>query len=173
MRDLDATERELVDAYLESKKLLARSFQVLAVERYSGAERLEAVKALLVNAMDVLYPTLPTRYKVVKGFGASHRLILNYLSQRVGEEVSAEELRVLTGDAVHTERRARELRDLGLDVASRSVAGGQQYLLRSAHPDMNAARSIALHNVNEDNSLTGQERANLARLLRVADGVTT
>ena len=98
----------------------------------------------------------------VRGFGRAHRLILAMLAERVGQTVSVGELRMLTGDAVHTERRARELRDLGLDVDAKHTAGADAYVLSSTVPDVvRAARDLTIKNIREDKALSEPARAAL------------
>src|SRR5689334_15870865 len=116
MIDAEPGDRRLIAAYLEAKRVLAKAFQALHVERYSGAADLGEVKSLLERAMATNYSGLPPQYLNLRGFGAVHDLIFAYLKHRVGQDVSADELRMLTGDAVHTERRARDLRVLGLQL---------------------------------------------------------
>src|SRR5262245_3078693 len=110
LNDPDAGERRLMAAYLETKRLLAEAMQEFALERYADPKPLEEVKSLLEHAMSTTYPSIPPKYRKVRRFVTVHAVLLAYLVRRVGEEVSADELRVLTRDAVHTERRARELR---------------------------------------------------------------
>ena len=76
--------------------------------------------------------------------------------------MSADELRLLTGDAVHTERRARELRDLGLQIETFSSGGLSIYVLKNGTPDLAAgARATAARNIRNDKALGPAEREHL------------
>ena len=149
----------ILPLYLDSKRSLARTFRDLSEQTYSDPAPLALVKTQIETAMLELFPDIPARIRVVRGFGKVHELLFAYLSTREGEIVDADELRVLTGDAVHTERRARELRDLGIDLQSRSDAGRSAYLLRSCIPDaaIGAANLIRL-NVLRDAELGQAEK---------------
>jgi len=112
------------------------------------------------------YPDLPGRYLKVRRFGKSHARLLAYLCRSAGSEVSGAELRMLTGDAIHTERRARELRDLGFTLEARHTGGADMYILHSPEPDTAAGAAIqAAKNIREDKSVAGEEKE---RLLRTA-----
>jgi hypothetical protein len=110
------------------------------------------------------YPRLPAKYLKVRGFGKSHARLVAYLVRSSGNEVSASELRMLTGDAVHTERRARELRDLGFELEAKHTGGTDVYLLRSAEPDVAAGAAIQVaQNIRGDRSLSQAQAADLLR----------
>ena len=159
LHDPEADSRRLIVGYLDAKRQLAKAFQALAEELWLDPGPLALVKGQIEEAMHELYPELPAKHRLVRGFGKVHEMLFAYLNQRVGEEVMAEELRVLTADAVHTERRARDLRDLGLQIDTYEGGGMTVYVLRDAIPSSEAgARTIALRNVREDKSLTIAER---------------
>ena len=83
-----------------------------------------------------------------------------------GEPVSANELRMLTGDAVHTERRARELRDLGYQLTAKHVAGSDVYVLESPEPDLGAAAAYLVRkNITEDRGISKTRAAELIQSL--------
>ena len=99
---------------------------------------------------------VPVRYLVPYAYGGVHPVLLGYLIAHVGAWVPASHLRVLTGDQVHTERRVRELRDVGFDIVWES--GGRQvtnYRLVSPEPDIDfAARFQLEHRIKADRSLS-------------------
>ena len=125
---------------------------------------LEGVKKDIEQQMREGYPRLPAKYLKVRGFGKSHARLVAYLVRSAGNEVSASELRMLTGDAVHTERRARELRDLGFALEAKHTGGTDVYLLRSAEPDVAAGAAIQVaQNIRGDRSLSQAQAAGLLR----------
>jgi hypothetical protein len=164
LADGETDDRRLVSGYLEAKRVLAAAFEAFAVERYSDSTVLETAKATIEREMTRLYPALPAKYLKVRGYGEAHARLLAYLSQRVGTDVSAGELRMLTGDAVHTERRARELRDLGYALDARHVADADVYVLQSTEPDLAlACADLVAKNIKGDKSLSKDEAASLLR----------
>jgi hypothetical protein len=125
---------------------------------------MESAKRAVEQAMRSAYPKLPAKYLKVRRFGKSHARLLAYLCRSAGSEVSGAELRMLTGDAVHTERRARELRDLGFTLDARHTGGSDMYILRSAVPDTAAgAATQVAKNIREDKSVSEQEKERLLR----------
>lgn len=166
LNDPGATEAELVQAYVTTKSTLASAFEAYASERYAQDTTLTAVCASIEKEMATNFAAVDSKYLKVRGFGRAHRLILAMLAERVGQVVSVAELRMLTGDAIHTERRARELRDLGLDVEARHTAGVDAYILNSTVPDaVGAARALTIKNIREDRTLS--EPARKALILKV------
>jgi hypothetical protein len=162
LADPAAEDRRLIVAYLDTKQALADAFEALAVERYFDPAVLGDVKLAIEATMHAAYSGLPEKYLRVRGFGTSHARLLAYLCRSPGAHVSAAELRILTGDAVHTERRARDLRDLGFDVVWRHTGGSDVYILTSSQPDLHAAaRSLVAKNIQKDRSLREAERIEL------------
>jgi len=160
----DAEDRRLVVAYLDAKRVLASAFESFAVERYSDPTVLEETKRRVEAQMRASYGHMSARYLRVRGFGTSHAILIAYLARSVGTEVSSAELRMLTGDAVHTERRARELRDLGYDLEARHTGGTDVYVLRSREADAKAgAAMLVARNIREDRGLSADQRGEMLR----------
>jgi hypothetical protein len=113
---------------------------------------------------------VPEKYLRVRGYGGVHPQLFAYLSRRVGQAVSASELRVLTADAAHTERRVRELRDLGFDIVAAHSAGSDIYRLTSKTPDLHkGALPIAQLNIKADRDLNASERVAFLRAIGADD----
>jgi hypothetical protein len=162
LQDNSADDRRLIAAYLESKRTLAEAFEALSVERYVDLTVLKSAKSSITLAMQSTYPRLPARYLKVRGYGSSHARLLSYLCRSTGAEVSGAELRMLTGDAVHTERRTRELRDLGFNLEAKHTSGTDVYILRSDVPDTAVGAAIQVkRNIREDRATSKQEKDNL------------
>lgn len=156
----------VVNVYLDTKRTLARTFRELAEQKYSNSSAFGGVRDQVEAAMLELFPLVPGKYRVARGFGRVHELLFTFLSSHVGAVVSAEELRVLTGDAVHTERRTRELRDLGLNLEVTTMAGKPAYLLHSAMPDAaHGAANLVRLNISRDAALNASDRQSLLSLL--------
>ena len=132
--DLD----RLLEAYLETRRALARDFRALAVSiSPNAAYELELVKSEIGKRLQQMFGALvPDRLLRVRGYRSVHAELLSYLSRRVGAPVMASKLRVLVGDQIHTERRVRELSNSGFAISWRKVAAEDQYVLAKASPDL-------------------------------------
>jgi hypothetical protein len=76
---------------------------------------------------------------------------------------------MLTGDAVHTERRARELRDLGFTLEARHTGGADMYVLRGTEPDAAAGAAIQVaKNIRGDRSSSNEVKERLLRATGLA-----
>ena len=153
---------QLITEYVSLRKGLARDFQQLAeLDLRADETALEAVRRQITQRMRERYGgRIPDRFLQVRGYRGVHPILFEYLARHVGEPVAGSRLRVLTGDQVHTERRLRELRDLGFEIAATRVADDDQYVLGSASPNLDdAAAFVATHNVRNDRSLSEQERS--------------
>lgn len=172
LADSTTDDRRLIAGYLQAKRTLSAMFEAFSVAKYANASVIEEAKGAIQGDMARRYPGLPPKYLRVRGYGASHARLLAYLVQRVGLEVAAGELRMLTGDAVHTERRARELRDLGFKLDARHMAGNDVYVLGSSEPDLGAAAAyLVTKNVKDDNSLSEQEAADILQSVGLSAGL--
>jgi hypothetical protein len=162
---------ELCTQYVITKRSLATAFQTLAVERYGDSQALPRAVALLNSEIARRIPDLPTRFQRVRGYGVSHRLLVGMLADRVGVAVSVDELRILTGDAIHTERRTRELRELGLHISSATTSGTDSYTLEPGDQDVaGAAIRLARKAVQAAPGLAPADRV---RWLRLVDGANS
>lgn len=160
--DHSTEKNRLVAAYLETKQVLADAFEALAVENFYDPAILDNVKKQLERKMRESYPYLPDKYLKVRGFGDAHAKLLSYLTDRAGTEVSAAALRILTGDAVHTERRTRELRDLGFELQARHTGGSDIYTLCGTVPDLGKGAAILVaRNIGSDKTIADTERKRL------------
>jgi hypothetical protein len=169
---VDGTEVEferLLDGYLEARRSLAKQFCVVA-QRYllRGDSLLETTRKRIEQRMVELFGSrIPDRYKVIHGYTSVQPILLQYLAQHAGTPVRSSKLRVLTGDQIHTERRVRDLRDLGFDVEWKKVSDDDQYLLLSTEPDLDAAALLQVRkNIRDDKKLS---RSDKERLLFEAD----
>jgi hypothetical protein len=162
-------DRELTVAYLDTKKRLARAFEAKTIAKYTDPSVLAAVKDDIETSMTTLYSFVPIEYRRVREFGSVHELLLAFFVRRVGQDVSANELRILTGDAVHTERRARSLRDLGFALEVREQSGEQVYRLVEDKPDVDtAAKFLLLRNIGKAAKMHDSERVLLVSRINSA-----
>jgi hypothetical protein len=164
LADMETEDRRLISAYLETKQILANAFEVLAAEKYADPSVLDGARRKVEAVMGDAYSYLPAKYLKVRGYGKAHRRLVAYLARSQRVEVSAAELRMLTGDAVHTERRVRELRDLGFHLGARHTAGADVYMLLSAEPNVSLGAGLQVaRNIRGDRSISAAEAADLIR----------
>jgi len=163
----------LLDGYLEVRRSLAKQF-CLVSQRYllRGDSLLETTRKRIEHRMTERYGTLvPEKYRVVHGYTSVQPILLEYLAQHAGNAVRSSKLRVLTGDQIHTERRVRDLRDLGFQVEWRKVSDDDQYILASVEPDLDAAATLQLRkNIKDDKRLAKTERERLLAIVRPEAG---
>lgn len=160
----DAEFELLLDAYLELKRVLAREFREIAtIALLNDSPLLQETKLMVQDAITRRYEgRLPGKYLTVKGFDGVHPELLEYLALHAGNPVSSSRLRMLTGDQVHTERRVRDLRDLGFEILAKRAAGEDHYLLTNTRPNTeDAARRMVRTKILKDDNLDNTQRQEL------------
>jgi hypothetical protein len=169
----EGAEDRIIEGYLQAREVLSRSFRTLMLQGLtSKLSLLSETRQEIERCMSQLFAGLiPLKYLVIRGRSSPHAEILAYLALRVEKPVRADELRILTGDAIHTERRTRELRDLGFGIVARHTAGADTYTLSSITPDY---RWAAVHQVRKKIAGAGDlSREMKDELLRVVDLVVS
>lgn len=168
LEDDEIDSATLLRMYASSKRELAQAFQALAAETLVDDRPFAMLVARLDSAAEAMFPSVPAKYRTVTGFGTSHRRLFGYLASRHNEDVPIEELRLLTADAVHTERRLRELRDLGLNLLMLDV-GGRRVCRVVGDVDVSTAAQVwTLKKIDSDKSLRTDERAALVASMRLS-----
>ena len=124
----------IFDAYVDHKLTSARAMRTLALRHLElDLGSLDRWKARVETAMSdtdsQLGGLVPFDYIRVRGFARLHATLFAYLERHAGRPVAATRIRILTADQVHTERRVRELRDLGLAIATSEAGGEDTYVL--------------------------------------------
>lgn len=158
----------LLDGYFETRRTLAQQFSSLSHELLLKGDTVLASTLSRIEARmrELFGGKIPEQYLVVGGYKGIHPILVEYLSQHVGEPVRSSKLRVLTGDQTHTERRVRDLRDLGFAVEWKKTSGEDQYELRHLEPDLDkAARLHVRRNVVKDKSLDQRQRDELLTIV--------
>jgi hypothetical protein len=158
----------LLDGYFETRRTLAQQFSLLSQEfLLKGDTVLASTLPRIEGRMRELFGVrIPEQYLVVGGYKGIHPILLEYLSQHVGKPVRSSKLRVLTGDQTHTERRVRDLRDLGFAVEWKKTSGEDQYELQHTEPDLDkAARSHVRRNIVKDKSLDQRRKDELLAIV--------
>jgi hypothetical protein len=156
--------------YVAFRREIAEQVQTICTNLLVGSESLlHSHRVRVERRMRELFGAqAPSTLLRLRGYRGIHSVILEYLAQHVGDGVPASVIRMLSGDQVHTERRIRELRDLGFVVTWQRAGGDTQYVLRSKEPDVEAAAYLQLErNIKASRTLPGPMRRNLLTICAV------
>lgn len=94
--------------------------------------------------MKELFPGEADALLKIPRYGWAQRVILELLAQNVGRPVPATRIRTLLNEQVHAERRMRELRELGFEIAPHQQKGKTHYQLAGLDPDLDKAAQYFL-----------------------------
>lgn len=155
--------QDLLDAYLFAKKILAESMQAyIRIDLEAANQTFHNMRDKIREEINRRYEgSIPDRYLRVPYGSRVHEQLFTLLLQRQGAPVQADLLRVVTADSVHTERRVRELRELGLDIRSSAENGQNLYTLGSLRIDTSFIPSIVANVIKKDSVLTPKSRRSL------------
>lgn len=117
----------LIRGYLDARRQLSDAFQQFASDEFDNKD---LWRSLLTQASLTPGGRLPGGTRKLETLGTVHRLMFSLLVRQGEQGADAEWLRLLSGDAVHTERRLRELREAGIEIDSIRAAGANVYRLR-------------------------------------------
>ncbi|MFQ6170950.1 hypothetical protein ACK8HX_05030 [Oryzobacter sp. R7] len=166
-----AFDEDMAREYNRAKRALAVSFQSMALEVVPrDAYRLADVKAQVVATMRSMFEgRVDSSLFVIRRYTTPHPDIYALLASHVGSPIPGWRIRLLSGDKIHTERRTRELRDLGLTI---DVGGGDDdssYCLKSLDPDLRYGAAFQLReNAYKSKRINPQNRAEIVRLAEAA-----
>jgi hypothetical protein len=165
--DGDSPIQDLLDAYLRTKRLSARAYQSLilgSIPDHGAAWA--AVRQSIEQGIRERYSGLLPEWALKVPYGSTtHQQLFCILLDRRGGPVPADYLRIVTGDAVHAERRVRELRELGLDVVATKSSGDDTYSLASADVDLGVVPTIVGNNIRANKKIPDAERRELQDVL--------
>ncbi|WP_040737586.1 hypothetical protein [Nocardia tenerifensis] len=156
--------QELFGGYIFTKRILADFMQALIRSQISASDIsrynniLATVETLLADAY---VGKMPEKYLKVPYRSAIHAELYAVLYRRRGEPVEADLLRIITADSVHTERRTRELRELGLDIVASKSGAVNTYTLQSLEINPSKLGSIVANHIRADKSLSVSARDRL------------
>jgi hypothetical protein len=158
------TANDVIDAYLDVRSAAASFFRLLMEDELrdhiESFGRLE--QEVSSETLSRFGSVIPSQYCTVSTYGDVHARLYAYLARFEGRDVPSRALRVVAGDVANTERRIRELRDLGLAIHSRHSGGERVYVLESRKPDFrHATAATAKRNVHAARHLPESHRAEL------------
>ncbi|MEU8932679.1 hypothetical protein AB0D30_22695 [Streptomyces sp. NPDC048409] len=154
---------DLIDAYLFAKRHLAQSMQALLLSQLpSECPEFAELRANIQAEMENRYADrIPERFLRVPYGSKVHELLFMILLRNLGNRVDSDRLRLATRDNVHTERRTRELRELGFNIATSELDGGQFYTLVNLAIDFSKVPELIAKTIDKTKSLTKAEKTNL------------
>lgn len=159
----ETSTEDLLDSYLYAKRLLAESMQAfIRAGLTESNETFSNLRKQIQAEIKRRYAgRIPDRYLKVPYGSRVHEELFAILLQRQGVPVQAALLRVVTGDSVHTERRVRELRELGLDVQTSKDSGYDYYTLGSLNVDTSFVPAMVANLIKRDSGLSLAQKQNL------------
>ncbi|MGW3525449.1 hypothetical protein [Streptomyces olivaceus] len=125
------------DAYLFAKKDLARSMQdLLRATLPPSRPAFVELRSRVSESLQARFgDRIPERFLAVPYDSVACQDLFGLLRENLGKPVDAAVLRAINADDIHTERRIRELRELGLRIDSVKHDGVGCYLLASLYLD--------------------------------------
>ncbi|MGW7466831.1 hypothetical protein ACWGJT_19510 [Streptomyces xantholiticus] len=159
----DAGHRDpqsLFEAYTYAKDITARAVQSrMLIHLPSENQKFRELHAAIQHQMNSRYgEVIPANLLKIPYGGQTYERLFSLLQENLAQPVPAAMLRIVTADDVHTERRARELRELGFDLAWYELDGISVYELRSLDIDFNMIPSIARNKIRRSKALTRSEK---------------
>lgn len=163
LEETDGSPDALLDAYLFAKRSLAQSMKALLLAQLPpSCNEFHELRTRIQECMTSRYGNrIPGRFLRVPYGSEVHERLFAILFQRLGNPVDSARLRLVTRDGVHTERRARELRELGLDIATSEVDGIQYYALVSLDLDSTKIPGLVAKVIRKSNGITATQKDDL------------
>ena len=158
---------DLIDAYLFAKRNLAQSMQALLMSQLpSECPDFAELRARIQTEMKNRYADrIPEQFLRVLYGSKVHKILFMILLQNLGKRVDSDRLRLATSDDVHTERRTRELRELGLNITTSKEDGSQFYTLVDLEIDFSKVPELIEKVMKKSQTLSEAEKGELASRL--------
>ncbi|MFJ9676622.1 hypothetical protein ACIRP2_00970 [Streptomyces sp. NPDC101194] len=152
--------QSLFEAYTYAKEITARAIQSrMLMHLPDENQQFKALHARVQQEIHSRYQgKIPARLLGAPYSGKTHERLFSLLQESLAQPVPATMLRIVTGDDVHTERRARELRELGFDVHWYETEEISVYELKSLNLDFDMIPAIMRNKVRQTKSLTQSEK---------------
>ena len=153
----------LLDAYLFAKRSLAHSMRALLLGQLPPqCPDFHRLRSRIQEEMHARYADrIPERFLKVPYGSEVHELLFTVLLQRLGQPVDSALLRVATSDNVHTERRIREIRELGCHITASMSGSNQYYTLASLDLDFTKIADLVGKEIRKSGAITADEKGDL------------
>ncbi|MGW0787576.1 hypothetical protein ACWD04_04830 [Streptomyces sp. NPDC002911] len=157
--------QSLFDAYTYAKNITASAIRSRMLMHLPEENRkFKELHAELQQELNLRYSdTVPKNLLRTPYRGKTHERLFSLLQENFTQPVPAAMVRIVTGDGVHTERRARELRELGLDVESYALDEIDVYELRSLNLNFDLLPFIVKNNVRKTKAYSTPEKKRILR----------
>ncbi|MEU1172776.1 hypothetical protein ACWECC_22135 [Streptomyces microflavus] len=160
-----ATPQSLFEAYTYAKDIAARAMQSRMLgDLPTENKKFKSLHAEIKQEMESRYKdAIPANLLRTPYSGKTHEHLFSLLQKHLAQPVHAAMLRIVTADNVHTERRARELRELGLDVHWYDIEEISVYELRSLDIDFEMIPAIIRNNARKNKSMAKDKKQTILR----------
>ncbi|NJQ14709.1 hypothetical protein [Streptomyces bohaiensis] len=158
----DESAEAIFSAYLFAKKDLARSMQeLLRATLPPSRPAFEELRSRVSESLQERFgQQIPAKYLAVPYDSVACQDLFGILRENLGKPVDTAVLRAINTDDVHTERRIRELRELGLRIDSVKNNGVGGYRLSSLKLDHTQLPKFVTKAI-KNSSLPEEEKNNL------------
>ncbi|MDQ0761099.1 hypothetical protein [Streptomyces canus] len=125
--------QELFEAYTYAKRVTADALKSrMLMHLPAENSKFRELYAKVQKELNVQYGEFfPDGFLKAPYGNQLHERLFSLLEENFSQPIEAAKLRIVTADGVHTERRTRELRELGMDVDWYEEDGLDFYVLRS------------------------------------------
>jgi hypothetical protein len=148
----DSPNQDVLDSYLYAKGVIADAMKAfIRIGLDERCKEFHDLRAKLAEEMRRRYSgRVPDAYLSVPYGSKVHEQLFALLLKRIGTPVQAAMLRIVTADSVHTERRTRELRELGLDISGFTENSIDVYQLNSLGIDTSMIPTLIVNRARSD-----------------------
>lgn len=169
LADPDESPAAVLDAYLFAKHALAQSMQPLLRSQIpTFCAEFHALRERMQHDLNTRFSEwVPEQFLKVPYGSKTNEELFALLYQEIGSPVDNARLRTVNGDDTHTERRIRELRELGLDIAATTLNGTQHYTLRSLEFDSDRLRDLVAKTVRKSAISAAEKNAITERIASI------
>ncbi|WP_158697799.1 hypothetical protein [Streptomyces prunicolor] len=142
--DKNVKAQELFEAYTYAKRVTADALKVRMLMHLPAENpKFRELYSKVQDELDARYGQFfPDGFLKAPYGDQLHEHLFSLLQESLSEPIEAAKLRIVTADGVHTERRTRELRELGMDVDWYKENGIDVYVLRSFDLTFDALPSL-------------------------------
>lgn len=161
-----AQAQELFEAYTYAKRVTADALQARMMMHLPNENaKFRELHTQVQAELDAQYSRFFAEGFLKAPYGDQlHERLFSLLQENLANPIEAAKLRIVTADGVHTERRTRELRELGIDVDWYKEGGIDFYILRSFELNFNVLPSLVRTIVRKKTKSKDEQK----RLLRNA-----
>ncbi|MFE9854663.1 hypothetical protein [Streptomyces sp. NPDC005780] len=162
----DKSADAVFGAYMVAKKDLARSMQELLRSTLPPSRpAFEELRSLVSQSLQKRFgDSIPEKYLAVPYDTVANQDLFGLLYEHMGNPVETTVLRAINADDIHTERRIRELRELGLRIVAVKRDGVGCYLLASLDLDPDRTKELVIKAIKKPYVLKAEQERLIAAL---------